>query len=61
MEYSARISAERFNKRDKVDYKLGDSSYCSSKMWCCHLFAIMMCQHLDTWDFPKTSLLKNVL
>ncbi|MDO5424196.1 MAG: hypothetical protein Q4F41_10755 [Eubacteriales bacterium] len=61
LEYNARTSAERCNKREKIDYKLEDGRYRSSKMWYCRLFAIMMCQHLDAWELPKTSLLKDVL
>ena len=61
LEYNARASAERCNKREKVDYKLEDGRYRSSKMWYCRLFAIMMCQHLDAWDLPKTPHLKDVL
>lgn len=58
MENNARTSAERCNKREKIDYKLEDGKYRSSKMWYCRLFAIMMCQHLDALTLPKTSLLK---
>ena len=29
--------------REKIDYKLEDGRYRSSKMWYCRLFAIMMC------------------
>ena len=61
LEYNARTSAERCNKREKMDYKLEDGRYRSSKMWYCRLFAIMMCQHLDAWDLPKTPHLKDVL
>ena len=61
LEYNARTSAERCNKREKVDYKLEDGRYRSSKMWYCRLFAIMMCQHLDAWGLPKTSRLKDAL
>lgn len=61
LEFNARTSAERCNKREKVDYKLEDGRYRSSKMWYCRLFAIMMCQHLDAWALPKTSRLKDVL
>ena len=61
LEYNARTSAERCNKCEKVDYKLEDGRYHSSKMWYCRLFAIMMCQHLDAWDLPKTPRLKDVL
>lgn len=61
LEYNARTSAERCNKREKLDYKLEDGRYRSSKMWYCRLFCIMMCQHLDAWVLPKTSLLKDLL
>jgi len=60
LEYNARTSAERCNKREKIDYKLEDGRYRSSKMWYCRLFAIMMCQHLDAWTLPKTSRLKDL-
>lgn len=61
LEYNARTSTERCNKREKVDYKLEDGRYRSSKMWYCRLFAIMMCQHLDAWAFPKATRLKDIL
>lgn len=60
LEYNARTSAERCNKREKIDYKLEDGRYRSSMMWYCRLFSIMMCQHLDAWTLPKTSLLKDL-
>lgn len=60
LEYKARTSAERCNKREKIDYKLEDGRYRSSMMWYCRLFAIMMCQHLDAWTLPKTSRLKDL-
>lgn len=60
LEYSARTSAERCNKREKIDFKLEDGKYRSSMMWYCRLFAIMMCQHLDAWNLPKTSLLQDL-
>ena len=60
LEYNARTSAERCNKREKMDYKLEDGRYRSSMMWYCRLFAIMMCQHLDAWGLPKSSLLKEL-
>ena len=59
LEYNTRTSAERCNKREKIDYKLEDGRYRSSKMWYCRLFSIMMCQHLDAWTLPKTSRLKD--
>ena len=60
LEYNARTSAERCNKREKIDYKLEDGKYRSSKMWYCRLFSIMMCQHLDAWTLPKSSRLKEL-
>lgn len=60
LEYNARTSSERCNKREKIDYKLEDGRHRSSRMWYCRLFAIMMCQHLDAWDLPKSSRLKNL-
>ena len=60
LEYNARTSAERCNKREKIDYKLEDGRYRSSRMWYCRLFSIMMCQHLDAWTSPNTSLLKDL-
>lgn len=55
LEYNARTSAERCNKREKIDFKLEDGRYRSSIMWYCRLFSIMMCQHLDAWTLSKTS------
>lgn len=60
LEYNARTSSERCNKRMKIDYKLEDGRHRSTKMWYCRLFAIMMCQHLDAWAVPKKPLLKNL-
>ena len=60
LEYNARTSAERCNKREKIDYKLEDGRYRSSMMWYFRLSAIMTCQHLDAWILPKTSLLKDL-
>lgn len=60
LEYNARTSSERCNKREKVDYKLEDGRHRSSKMWYCRLFAIMMCQHLDAWALPKSPHLKEI-
>lgn len=60
-EFNARTSAERCNKREKIDYKLEDGRYRSSRMWYCRLFSIMMCQHLDAWALPKTSRPKDAL
>lgn len=50
MEFNARTSSERCNKRQKIDYKLEDGRYRSSKMWYCRLFSILMhglCQRLQ--------------
>ena len=60
LEFNARTSSERCNKREKIDYKLEDGRHRSSKMWYCRLFAIMMCQHLDAWALPKSSRLKDL-
>ena len=60
LEFNARTSAERCNKREKIDYKLEDGRYRSSMMWYCRLFAIMMCQHLDAWNLSKSSLLTDL-
>lgn len=60
-EYNARTSAERDNKRAKKDYKLEDGNHRSSREWYCRLFSIMMCQHLDAWDLPEDSVLRNRL
>ncbi len=59
LEYNARTFAERCNKCEKVDYKLEDGRYRSSKMWYCRLFSIMMYQHLDPWGLPNTSRVKD--
>jgi hypothetical protein len=61
LEYNARASAERCNKRLKKDYKLEDGNHRSSQMWYCRLLCIMMCQHLDAWGLPDRSELKNRL
>lgn len=61
LEYNARTSSERVNKREKKDYKLEDGNHRSSMMWYCRLFSIMMCQHLDAWDLPCDSALKKRL
>lgn len=60
LEHNARTSAERCNKRGKMDYKLENGRYRSSMMWYCRLFAIMMCQHFDAWALPKSSPLKDL-
>lgn len=60
LEYNARTSSERCNKREKIDYKLEDGRHRSTKLWYCRLFAIMMCQHLDALALPKSSRLKDL-
>ena len=53
LEYNARTSAERSNKREKLDFKLEDDRHRSTKMWYCRLYHILMLQHLDAWDLPS--------
>ena len=60
-EYNARTSSERCNKRLKIDFALENGRHRSSKNWYCLLYCIMMCQHLDAWDLPYESELKNLL
>ena len=48
-----RTSAERSNKREKLDFKLEDGRHRSTKMWYCRLYHILMLQHLDAWDLPS--------
>ena len=52
LEYNARTSVERSNKREKIDFKLEDGRHRSTKMWYCRLYHILMLQHLDAWDLP---------
>ena len=40
-EYNARTSAERSNKRQKLDFKLEDGRHRSTKMWYCRLYHIL--------------------
>ena len=58
IEYNARTSVERSNKREKIDYLIENGRHRSSKMWYCRLFGIMMLQHLNAWDLPFQSDLK---
>ena len=58
-EYNARTSAERNNKRQKIDYKLEDGKHRSTREWYCRLYSIMMLQHLDAWDLPFTSTIRT--
>jgi hypothetical protein len=60
-EYNARTSAERSNKREKIDFKLEDGRHRSSKMWYCRLYHILMLQHLDAWDLPYESALRKLI
>ena len=60
LEYNARTSSERCNKREKIDLKLEDGRHRSSRMWYCRLYSIMMCQHLNAWALPKSSSLKDL-
>lgn len=53
LEYNARTSAERSNKREKLDFKLEDDRHRSTKIWYCRLYHILMLQHLDAWDLPS--------
>ena len=61
LEYNARTSAERSNKREKLDFKLEDGRHRSTKMWYCRLYHILMLQHLDAWDLPPESTLKKII
>ena len=49
---NARTSAERSNKREKIDFKLESGRHRSTKMWYCRLYHILMLQHLDAWNLP---------
>ena len=60
-EYDARTSAERSNKREKIDFKLEDGRHRSTKMWYCRLYHILMLQHLDAWDLPFESTLRKLI
>ena len=60
-EYNNRTSSERCNKREKIDYKYEDGNHRSTRNWYCRLYCIMMCQHLDAWDSPYESELKQLL
>ena len=61
LEYNARTSAERSNKREKLDFKLEDGRHRSTKMWYCRLYHILMLQHLDAWDLPFESPLRKLI
>lgn len=61
--YNRRTTAERTNKRQKVDYKLEAGRHRSTMMWYMRVFGIMMCQHVDAWYAHKKDFLqlKNTL
>ena len=61
LEYNARTSAERSNKREKYDFLLENGRHRSTKMWYCRLYNIMMLQHLDAWDLPYESALRKLI
>lgn len=61
LEYNARTSSERCNKREKNDFLLESGRHRSSRDWYCRLYCIMMCQHLDAWDLPYESPLQKLL
>ena len=61
LEYNARTSAERSNKREKLDFKLENGRHRSTKMWYCRLYHILMLQHLDAWNLPSESTLKKMI
>ena len=61
LEYNARTSAERSNKREKIDFQLESGRHRSSKMWYCRLYHILMLQHLDARDLPLEPTLKKMI
>ena len=61
LEYNARTSAERSNKREKIDFQLESGRHRSTKMWYCRLYHILMLQHLDVWDLPFESTLAKLI
>ena len=61
LECNARTSAERSNKREKIDFQLESGRHRSTKMWYCRLYHIMMLQHLDAWDLPFESPLRKLI
>lgn len=58
--YKRRTTAERTNKREKVDYKLESGRHRSTKMWYIRIYGIMMCQHMDAWYAHQQEDLKNL-
>ena len=61
LEYNARTSAERSNKREKIDFQLESGRHRSTKMWYCRLYHILMLQYLDAWDLPYESTLRKLI
>lgn len=61
VEYNARTSAERSNKREKIGFQLESGRHRSSRMWYCRLYHILMLQHLDAWDMPFESTLQKLI
>ena len=61
LEFNARTSAERSNKRQKIDFQLESGRHRSTKMWYCRLYHILMLQHLDAWDLPYESTLRKLI
>ncbi|WP_339063104.1 hypothetical protein [Tepidibacillus marianensis] len=51
--YALRTGVERCNKRQKIDYKLEESKWRSSRDWTIRTYLIAMCQHVDAW-FKET-------
>ena len=58
--YKRRTSAERSNKRQKIDFKLENGNHRSSKMWYCRLYGIIMLQHLNAWSLPDNPFPKSL-
>jgi hypothetical protein len=52
LEYNVRTSAERSNKREKIDFQLESGRHRSTKMWYCRRYHILMPQHLNVWELP---------
>ena len=48
--YNGRTSAERCNKRMKLDYLLEDAHHHAIKFWYIRVYLIMMVLHLDAWS-----------
>lgn len=61
LEYNAKTSAERSNKREKIDFQLESGRHRSTKMWHCRLYYILILQHLDAWDLPFESTLAKLI